>query len=214
MADTEDEIIERTRELWRRYSFLIVIFLAMVLSAIFGFTYQATSQENRRLYVSDIYYSLRTAVDGGDVETAKEYFSQLPTDDFLSIRRLAAFSLADGLYDNDQYDEAILLMEEVVATEVDDPGIKDLAVLRLGELYINAERFDDAIKLLSENFTEKKDNASSILFYERIGDAYYANGKNDEALAQYKKAILLSASYFRSYLLPLRIKISSLLSLK
>ena len=35
---TEEETLEYARHLWRRFGFLIVFFLAMVLSAIFGFT--------------------------------------------------------------------------------------------------------------------------------------------------------------------------------
>lgn len=208
---TEEETLEYARHLWRRFGFLIVFLLAMVLSAIFGFTYTAALHDQTRAEAGKIYYALKSAVDEGDLEQAVGYYSQLSDEDFPAVRRLAAFSLAMGRYEEKQYESAIILLQDVLEKE-EDPGLRELTVLRLSELYINAERFDDALKVLEENLS-LQDGKMNILIYERMGDVYFVNNNQKRALKQYEKATLLAARHYPSYRLPLRIKISALLSL-
>ena len=114
--------------------------------------YTAALHDQTRAEAGKIYYALKSAVDEGDLEQAVGYYSQLSDEDFPAVRRLAAFSLAMGRYEEKQYESAIILLQDVLEKE-EDPGLRELAVLRLSELHINAERFDDALKVLEENLS-------------------------------------------------------------
>ena len=94
--------------------FFNCIFFGHGVVGHFGFTYTAALHDQTRAEAGKIYYALKSAVDEGDLEQAVGYYSQLSDEDFPAVRRLAAFSLAMGRYEEKQYESAIILLQDVL----------------------------------------------------------------------------------------------------
>ena len=132
-------------------------------------------------------------------------------DDFASMRHLAAFAVAALLADEGDTDDAAALLREVAERD-DDIGVRQMAHLRLAEIYINSGKSMEAMELLNDEMPGN--GRMRILFLERIGDAAFAAGDTEEALSAYNQASDEARREFPSYLAIMRIKISALLSQK
>ena len=210
MAD-HDQMEERAIALWRRFHFPLIIVILTILSGIIGFTYTGTKREEARLAMGDALFGVRAAADDGDLAKARELFAKMTDDDFASMRHLAAFAVAALLADEGDTDDAAALLREVAERD-DDIGVRQMAHLRLAEIYINSGKSMEAMELLNDEMPGN--GRMRILFLERIGDAAFAAGDTEEALSAYNQASDEARREFPSYLAIMRIKISALLSQK
>ena len=71
-----------------------------------------------------------------------------------------------------------------VAQSAVDPGYQAVAKLRLAAELLDAKSYDEALKQLSANVPKEFEP----LVADRKGDIYMAQGKRDEAQAEYRKA--------------------------
>ena len=203
MAD-HDQMEERAIALWRRFHFPLIIVILTILSGIIGFTYTGTKREEARLAMGDALFGVRAAADDGDLAKARELFAKMTDDDFASMRHLAAFAVAALLADEGDTDDAAALLREVAERD-DDIGVRQMAHLRLAEIYINSGKSMEAMELLNDEMPGN--GRMRILFLERIGDAAFAAGDTEEALSAYNQASDEARREFPSYLAIMRIKI-------
>ena len=211
MADAETENLERLWALIKRFQFYIFGGLVLVLTTIFGFTYQHSLFDDNRGSVNAALFLLMEKVEAGESEEAAVAFEVLQVaDDFPELQNLGAFSLVSLYVAEKNYDEAAALMRGALETTTDD-GLRRLAALRLSEVLISDAKYDEAVKVLEDN--EPLNGQLVVLFKERMGDAAFARGDYRTARAAYEEAAEVAAeNNLDSYSSVLLIKIGALLS--
>jgi len=211
MADAETENLERLWALFSRFQFYIFGGLALVLTAIFGFTYQHSLFDDNRDSVNAALFSLLNATAAENKAEAMAAYEELEdADNFPELRNLGAFALVSLYVAENNYADAAVLMRDVVE-ETNDDGLRRLAVLRLSEVLINVGEYDEATQVLEEH--EPSGGQLAVLFRERMGDAAFVRGDYDAARDAYNDAVEIATEQnLDSYFSVLLIKLGALLS--
>ena len=206
MTDTSDESLDRLYHLWIDYRFYIIISVLMVMSAITGGAYQATSQQAAQQQSSEALFRVLQAVEDENLPAAKQALADIDGDEFPHIHNLAQMSLASLQQETGDLDGAIDSINQSIEQE-DDVGMRQVMALRLVELLINAERYEDALSVLEEQ--PPQEEVMQMLFNERRADVYFAYGKHLLARSFYLQALQIAVNRAPSHAPLLNLKIGA-----
>lgn len=120
------------------------------------------------------------AIHDGQWETAEQLFS-----DALKVSRTddrAHWGMAEAYWNREQLDDAITHMEQAVRLSAGDPAF----VRRLGRMYLDVGRVDEASQRASEALRIERDSADAWALH---GDCLRIKGQQDDALAAYHRAL-------------------------
>jgi predicted negative regulator of RcsB-dependent stress response len=171
----EHEQSERVREWLRRNGSALTIGIALGLAAIGGWQWWKVHERNQNAEAADRYQAAVAAIDGKDA-TAAAKVQATPEGIY---RTLAQLALAKSQVAAGQRDAAIATLR---GTRTDDPALAPIVQLRLARLLIDANKPDEAVKLVAA--------FDSIAAMEVRGDAQMALGQRDQARDTYGKALL------------------------
>lgn len=122
-----------------------------------------------------------------DLEISRERVQKYPTD--LKLK----FHLGRALFNVQQYDEAIPLLQEASG----DPARRAQSQLLIGRAFFETESYTQAVEVLSEaldSYEMAGDDLSKNMLYW-VGRAYEADGNIDQAIATYGKLMRLDYNY-------------------
>jgi tetratricopeptide (TPR) repeat protein len=143
--------------------------------------YDPSSNESKRDKYNELgfsYYSLQNAKDG--LEQYNKTLALFPTNG-IAIR-----GIGNIYYEIvEDYDKAIEYYER--SMRVDEEGSEPV-YYKLGWLYNDKERYDDAIKILLKGIELDSENSG---YREELGFAYYKKEQYEFAITQLNKAIKL-----------------------
>ncbi len=208
----ENEHLEKSYELWKRFRFIILTVIAMIGALIFGISWQnATFQETRNAVNTHLFQSMEAGDNFATAQALEHYQALDDYKEFPEVKNLAAFALARAAVGDDAAIEPAENALKEVITDSEDGGIQKMAVLRLAELYLRQDKTQEAIELLNLNKPEKK-NIFSIMFNERLGDAYFLQVDHNQAQLSYTQALISSQTLATYYLPIIRAKMGILFS--
>tara|TARA_Y100000748_G_scaffold206795_1_gene173207 strand:+ start:2481 stop:3125 length:645 start_codon:yes stop_codon:yes gene_type:complete len=188
--DTEEEQVEKLRDLWSRHGAPLLTGVALALAGVFGWNawqnYESTQAQN----ASTLYQSMMEAVLASDTEASRARAAEL-----------AAQLRSD--YDNTRYADFAALMQARLAVEardfpvaeqslrdlVDgskDEALQEVARQRLARVLAQLDRADEALELLSAPVSGSELTASRE---EVRGDLLVSLGRKEEARAAYQAAV-------------------------
>ena len=182
---TEDEALDRIRQLWGQYGKVIVI-LSILVAGSFGgrnlwVSYKSDSAENSSLN----YSQLLLAVDQKRFEDAYEIGSEIiKTDAQSSYAELSSLFLAKISFEKGDYDVAKNTLIAVIESS-SDLNTGNVARERLARILLSEGKADDSQKILEES--KSMDLANHLL--ELQGDIMKARGDLKSALSLYQKAL-------------------------
>lgn len=182
---TEDEALDRIRQLWGQYGKVIVI-LSILVAGSFGgrnlwVSYKSDSAENSSLN----YSQLLLAVDQKRFEDAYEIGSEIiKTDAQSSYAELSSLFLAKISFEKGDYDVAKNTLIAVIESS-SDLNTGNVARERLARILLSEGKADDSQKVLEES--KSMDLANHLL--ELQGDIMKARGDLKSALSLYQKAL-------------------------
>lgn len=192
----EQEQLEQLRHFWKQYGNLITWTLILALGAFAAWNGWRWWQRDQAVKAAVLYEEVDKAASAGNAEQVQRAFEDLkqrhggtPYADQAGL--LAAKVLAD----QGKGEEA-----RSVLAWVSEKGTQDeyraIARLRLAALLMEQKAYDDAMKLLASGIPAEFE----ALAADRRGDILQAQGKPQEALADYQKAykgLLASLDYRR-----------------
>lgn len=188
MANTfdleEQEQIDQLKHFWAQYGNLITWVLTLALGGYAAWNGWHWWQRSQAVKAAAIYDEIERGAQARDVAKVeraladiKDQFGRTP---FAAQGGLLA---AKNLFEAGKADSAKAALTWV-ADNASDDSYKALARLRLAGVAIEAKAYDEALKVLQAPLPE----AYVALAADRRGDALMAQGKGEEAKAEYRKA--------------------------
>ena len=180
----EQEQLDQLKHFWAQYGNLITWLLIAVLggfAAWNGWNYWQRTQATKAAALFDEIERASGAKDAEKIERAladmKDRFGGT------SYAAQGALLAARSLFEAGKPDGAKAALAWV-AEKSSDESLQAVARLRLAGVHLEAKAFDEALKVLEAPMSK----AYEPLAADRRGDVLMAQGKGDDAKAQYQKA--------------------------
>lgn len=181
----EQDQVTKLKYFWRDWgkyivSIVIVAFVAYLVSFFWGL-----HSKNQAVKAAAVYAKFTDSVSNNNSSQAYTLANELENS-YPSVEYSAMASIwAAKLSLNDKHpDQAIKYLTWTIS-HAKDNGLADLARLKLANVYIDQQKFDQALSLLME----KHNAAFDVLYYSTRGDLYVAKGESAKARDAYKEAI-------------------------
>lgn len=180
----EQEQLDQLKHFWARYGNAITWVLIVVLGAFAAWNGWNWWQRNQGAKAAALYEELDTAAAARDLARIERVLTDMRAD-FAGTTFAAQAGLLAGkvLFENGQADKARAALQGVIDGSK-DAGLQAVARLRLASVELEAGQADAALKVLQASAPA----AFEPLLADRRGDVLMAQGKSDEAKAQYQAA--------------------------
>ncbi len=180
----EQEQIDQLKHFWDQYGNAITWVLIAVMSSFAAWNGWNWWQRNQSVKAAAIYDEIERAAAARD--TAKLELGLADIKDQFGKTHFAAqgaLLAAQNLFEVGKLDAAKAALIGVAEVGPDD-SFKATARLRLAALHLEAKAYDEALKVLEAPVPQPY----AALVADRRGDVLMAQGKAEEAKAEYKKA--------------------------
>ena len=180
----EQEQLDQIKHFWNTWGTLITSVLLVAALAFAGWNGWQYYQRSQAAQAAALYDTLERNVEAGDPALVDRTFGEMK-DRFGSTiyAQQAGLLAAKALHDKGNADGSRAALTWV-ADKAIDPGYQAIARLRLAAELLDSKAYDDALKQLGGSFPKEFEP----LVADRKGDIYLAQGKRDEARAEYQKA--------------------------
>jgi len=181
----EQEQLDELKTWWKMYGNLVTGVLLIAALAVAGWQGWNWWQRQQGVKASAVFASLQTAAMQRDAKRARELAGELI--DKYSITAYAGMgALLAARVQVDAGDARNARVQLAWAAEnAKDPGLRELARLRLAAVMLDESAYDDAMKQLAAEPLA----AFAPRFAELRGDVFAAQGKNVEARNAYDLAL-------------------------
>lgn len=180
----EQEQLEQLKAFWKRWGNLITWLLTLGLLAFAGWNGWTMWQRSQATQAGAMFAELERAVQAGDLDKGQKVLADLKE----RFGR-TAYAAQGGLLgaklqlDQGKAEEARATLAWV-AKDGSEASYRDLALLRLAALQMDAKQYDEASKSLDG----VKGADFAALVADRRGDLALLQNKPDQARAEFKKA--------------------------
>ena len=180
----EQEQLDQLRHFWKAYGTLItwvVVLAAGSLLAWNGWQYWQREQAAR---ASALYDEMERGAQAGDAARVERALADMKNKFAGTAYAQQGGLLAARVLHEKGNAEASRAALAWVAEKAADPGYQAVARLRLAGELMEAKSYDEALKQLSAGMPKEFE----ALAADRRGDVYMAQGKREEAKAEYRKS--------------------------
>lgn len=186
--ETEEQQLAALKKWWKENGTSIIIGLFIGTAVLFGWRYYDEQSYSHSVQASDLYMKVYVATVNNTVNDEIIDISNTLINEYSDTpyAALSALSLAKTDYEKGDVDSATTQLELAIK-HANDETVKQIANLRLANVYLDQNKQDEALMLLSE----PHDSAFDAHYEELKGDIYHAKGDNEKAGIAYDKAISL-----------------------
>jgi predicted negative regulator of RcsB-dependent stress response len=181
----EQEQLDELKTWWKIYGNLVTGILVVLALAVVGWQGWNWWQRQQSAQASALYSGVQTAVLQKDAKRARELAGEL-IDKYSSTAYAGMGALLAARVQADAGDPKNARVQLAWAAEnAGDPGLRDLARLRMASMLLDEKSYDEAIRQLAA------EPAASFgpRFGDLRGDIFAAQGKLAEARAAYDAAL-------------------------
>jgi predicted negative regulator of RcsB-dependent stress response len=171
----EHEQNERVKKWLRTNAIGLIGGVGLGLGAIYGWTWWKDQQSADRLMAADAHQAMIKDIKAGKLDDAKAKAGKAAGGNYAV---LAALDLAKAQVDAGKRDDAIATLR---AAQADSGVLAPVIAQRLARLSIDAGKHDEALKLVA--------GSEDAVAIDIRGDAYFAQGKLDQAREAYVSAL-------------------------
>jgi predicted negative regulator of RcsB-dependent stress response len=181
----EQEQLDQLRHFWNTYGTLITWIVVLAAGAFLAWNGWQYWQREQAARASALYDELERGAQAGDTARVERALADMKSKFASTAYAQQAGLLAARVLHEKGNAEASRAALTWVAEKGTDPGYQAVARLRLAGELLDAKSYDEALKQLSAGMPSQEFEA---LAADRKGDVYMAQGKREEAKAEYRKA--------------------------
>lgn len=183
----EQEKIDRLKAWWEQWGNLLSGLILAVLLAIlawYGWNWYQANQTRNALGYFEIVESSYRASDEASLSRLQEA-NQILQDKYKGniYAGRGALLAARTYLEKGNYVQAETELQRILANSKNYPELVGAATLQLATVYLNQEKFDQALSLLNQEM-----KGYEALFADKRGDAYFAQGDLSNATVQWSQA--------------------------
>ncbi|MDM0073882.1 tetratricopeptide repeat protein [Variovorax sp. J2P1-59] len=180
----EQEQLDQLKHFWNTYGTLITWVVLLAAGAFVAWNGWQYFQRTKAVQASALYDEVERSAQAGDTARIERALADMK-DKFAgtAYAQQAGLLAAKTLYEKGNTDGSRAALTWVAEHAV-DPGYQAVARLRLAAELLEAKSYDEALKQLAADVPKEFE----ALVADRKGDIYLAQGKRDEAKAEYQKA--------------------------
>ncbi len=184
-ALNDHEQAQLLRQWWQENWLPLVLGLVLALTGVLGWQFWQSYQQGQSEAASAEYESLREALGSEPDTLIDQKLARLQSDYARTpYAALGALAVAQRYVAAKALDKAQAPLSWA-ADKATDPGVRQLASLRLARLLWAQNQPEQALKTLSADH----DASFTVLFAELRGDILLGQGKREEARVAYEKAL-------------------------
>ncbi len=180
----EQEQVAELKHFWKQYGDIITWVLIVVFGAVAAWNGYHYWQGRQASQAAVMYDEVERAVQSGDTARLDRSLADMKDRFGGTVYAGQAGLLAAKVYYDKGNADASRAALSWVAEKASDEGYQSIAKLRLAGMLMETKAYDEALKLVSGSFP--KDFVA--LAADRRGDILAAQGKKNEAKAEYEKA--------------------------
>ena len=180
----EQEQLDQLKHFWNTYGTLITWGVLLVAGAFMAWNGWQYFQRDKAARASVLYDEIERSAQAGDVARIERALADMKEKFAGTAYAQQAGLLAAKTLNEKGNADASRAALAWVAEHAVDPGYQAVAKLRLAAELLEAKSYDEALKQLSGNVPKEFE----ALVADRKGDIHLAQGKRDEAKAEYQKA--------------------------
>lgn len=180
----EQEQLDQLKHFWNTYGLLITWIVLLVAGAFIAWNGWQYLQRSKAAQASALYDELERSAQAGDTQRIERALADMKEKFAGTAYAQQAGLLAAKTLHEKGNAEASRGALAWVADKAVDPGYQAVARLRLAALLLDSKAYDEALKQLGGSFPKEFEP----LVADRKGDIHLAQGKREEARAEYQKA--------------------------
>lgn len=180
----EQEQLDQLKHFWNTYGTLITWIVLLVAGAFVAWNGWNYFQRNKAAQASALYDEVERSAQAGDADRIERALGEMKSRFAGTVYAQQAGLLAAKTLNEKAKPDASRAALAWVADNAVDPGYKAIARLRLAAELLESKGYDEALKQLAAPVPKEFE----ALVADRKGDVYLAQGKRDEAKAEYQKA--------------------------
>lgn len=180
----EQEQLDQLKHFWNTYGTLITWVVLLAAGAFMAWNGWQYFQRTKAAQASALYDEVERSAQANDAARIERALGEMK-DRFAGTvyAQQAGLLAAKTLNEQGKADGSRAALEWVAQNAV-DPGYQAIARLRLSGELLQQKAYDEALKQLASPAPKEFD----ALIADRKGDIYLAQGKRDEAKAEFQKA--------------------------
>jgi predicted negative regulator of RcsB-dependent stress response len=180
----EQEQLDELKHFWKQYGNLITWVLIAVFGAVAAWNGYQYWQNKQSAQAAVLYEEVERASQTADMVRLDRSLADMKDRFGGTLYAQQAGLLAAKTYYEKGNADAARAALTWVSDKASDAGYQAIAKLRLAGLLLEAKSYPEAVQTLSGSFPKE----FAALAADRLGDVYAAQGKNNEARAEYQKA--------------------------
>jgi predicted negative regulator of RcsB-dependent stress response len=180
----EQEQLDQLKHFWNTYGTLITWIVLLAAGAFMAWNGWNYFQRNKAAQASALYDEVERSAQAGDAERIERALGEMKNRFAGTVYAQQAGLLAAKTLNEKAKPEASRAALAWVAENAVDPGYKAIARLRLSAELLQTKAYDEALQQLAAPVPKEFE----ALVADRKGDVLLAQGKRDEAKAEYQKA--------------------------
>jgi predicted negative regulator of RcsB-dependent stress response len=182
---SEKEQIEEIRAWWTEYGRYVISGVVIMVALLVGYNQYQSNKLQAQVEASELYETLATHVDEGDLADAESVASELAAD-YANTAYAAQSRLAMArLYmDKNRDQDAAEVLKELVGMR-GNRELRSVGRARLARILLYQDKPQEVVDLLAN----QDEPAFAARYAESLGDAYAALGDVDKAAESYRVAM-------------------------
>ena len=176
----EDLKNEEFKKIWDKYGLYIIVLVVVALTAAVSFETIKSWYDKRMQTWSDTYAYAVSMHNQGRYDDSLESLNYIIAKDYGIFTELAQMQKINILLDQEKTDEAVKLMEEIVADKSFNRQLQQTVIFKLASYKMENSPLEDVEALIGK-FARNENDSWQPVASEMLAIAYLHNNKIEEA---------------------------------
>lgn len=189
MREIEEDLKnEQIKSLWDRYGLVIILIVALALTAAVSFETFKSWSNKRAQELSNAYAVAVSLQNQGRLDESLNILQNIAQSNRGIYADVAKLQVANIYFEQGKNTEALALLEQLAHNDKANDQMREIATVKLASYMLDSDAPAEEIRSLLVPLTENESNWSNIS-HELLAMLAIRDGNMDEARAEYEKII-------------------------